>query len=851
MKAKLFSSFWLSTHGAHTAAAIFLSIFLLLGFSKLAAAESRTEFDISKSWFKPTLSINNDPTVCNPLLNGYTNSFRSRLENPLPADLYGVKVETTATSIITTSLREIEWEDLESSENDLRIAEFNVAGKYFAVVRRDYSIGWREGYHHEILISKPYSEYGLNASNYESYFEDHAFGVFSSNDSNTFKPIYKGDDERKNYQSNIYAELVNVYEKNGAIYFLLQHRNEYITLKLLDSSKFSLTCQLSTTPQAEQIKDQISKLPSISALNTTLHEMMGTECNGGTLHALSRAEGALNYAFNVMTYRPWALDASDGDNDDENSRLGIENNLNQWGYRGIWQYGKYQSYLARITKAEAELGNFYEMQFSLPHDEAKQLAHTAISSALVSGFNHGRVRDEFHDLHQKILDGVATSKDIADLDFDSTAEESVGAYGDEAEESLLTFATMQPHTLSMLLDRKADPNETNWFGKTPLMYAAQFNQAESAKLLLAHGARTEPYTVKNMFSCIETNHLSALHYAVRYSSIDLIRLLLKNGAPTSAKDSNGHTPLEYLSSYNNSNLSASDLAELKTELIEPDENQRKLLSQKENENAERLYRKKKMHEAYASLKHALILDETNESALSNLALVALRIGKLGESAEASSKIISTTRSDDQKANAYFNLGLACREAGSHGYHYATINFDGKSYCDDGRYTYGKKRTDTGVLSSFLSSYQLKPNKDRLSAVLSLFQNEDSENKKGICFFPNNSFGIHSVYFNETYWYFLVDASKSVPFTKISGDFSNGEQPITVKGKETIRLTDSLKIERWYMEQSFYMPIHMDSMICKPNKPQAKSAKSGATEVLLTNQILKNGQPNQNLYDFSQ
>lgn len=838
MNAKLSKPSWLSTLGLQTATVILLSTFPLLGFPKLAIAESRVEYDISKSWFKPTLSVNNDPTVCKPLLNGYTNSFKGHLENPLHADLFGSKAETTATNIIEKNLHEIEWKDLEFGESTLRIAEFNVAGKYFAVVRRDYSIGWREGYHDEILTTKPFSEYGLDATNYEMYFGENKLGTFAKSDNpNVFQPIYKAYKEWRNYQSHIYAGLVNIYEKDGSVYLLFQQQNDYLLLKLLDQSKLSLTCQFSSTPKAEQIKDQISKLASISALNTTLHEMMGTECNGGTLHALSNAEGALNYAFNVMTYRPWILDATEGDIDDENTRQGIENNLNQWGYRGIWQYGKYKNYLAHITKAEADLGNFYERQFSLPYDDAKRLAHTAISSALVAGFNHGRVRDESHELHQKILDGVATSKDLADIDFDSSTEESDGAYGDEAEESLLTFAIMEPKILAMLLDRNADPNETNWFGKTPLMYAAQFNQTESANILLAHGARTDPYTLKNMFSCIETNHLSALHYAVRYASKDLIRLLLKHGAPTSAKDSNGHTPLEYLTSYNNSNLSASDLAELKTELIEPDENQRRALSLKENQNAERLYREKKIQVAYASLKNALILDETNESALSNLALIALKLNKLGESAEASSKIIATTKSDDLKANAFFNLGLACRKAGTRGYHYATIDFDGNSYCTDGRYTYGKKRTDTGVLSSFISSYQLKPNNARLSAVLSLLQDEDRENKKGICFFPENDSGVHSVYFNESYWYFLVDSSKSVPFSKISGTFSNGEQQLTVKGKETIRLTDALKIERWYMEQGFQVPIRMDNMICKPIVQQTKQTKGAVDEIYLMKKIL--------------
>jgi len=828
LNTKLSKPSWCSADGFQIATAFLLATFLLFGFSKLAIAESRAEYDITKSWFKPSLLVNSDSRVCNPLLNGYINSFKSHLKNPLHADLDGEKAETTSTKIIAEKLSEIPWEDHEFGEKTLRIAEFHIAGKYYAAVRRDYSIGWREGYHNEILITKPFSEYGLDAANFEAYFENHNIGTFAKSDNhNIFQPIYRGDKEWKNYQSHIYAELVNIYEKDGSVYLLFKQQNDYLLLKLLDQSKLSLTCQLSSTPQAAQIKDQISRLASVSALNTTLHEMMGTECNGGTLHALTSAENGLNEAFNVMTYRPWVPKATEGEinTGDEHTRQGIEKNLNQWGYGGIWQYSKFKNYLAHITKAEVELGNFYERNFSLSPKDAKQLAHTAISNALVTGFDHGRIKDEAHEIHQKILEGVATAKDIANIKLESDAADAGSTYGEEAAESLLTFAITQPKTLALLLDRNMNPNEPNWFGKTPLMYAAQFNQLESAKVLLAHGARTEPYTVKNSYSCIETNHLSALHYAVRYASRDFIKVLLKHGAPTSAKDSNGHTPLVYLTDHKNPNLSDADIAELKSDLLQPDENQRKVLSQKENKNAERLYREKKVQEAYASLKNALILDETNESALSNLALIALKLDKLGESAEASSKIIATTKSDDQKASAFFNLGLACREAGMRGYHYATIDFDGKSYCTDGRYTYGKKRTDTGVLSSFISSYQLKPNKDRLSAVLSLLQDEDRKNKKGICFFPENNAGVHSVYFNESYWYFLVDANKTVPFSKISGNFSNGEQPLSVKGKETIQLTDALKIERWYMEQGFQVPTHMDNLMCAPSLVRSYSDKT--------------------------
>src|SRR5690606_35380685 len=55
-------------------------------------------------------------------------------------------------------------------------------------------------------------------------------------------------------------------------------------------------------------------------------------------------------------------------------------------------------------------------------------------------------------------------------------------------DSVLNAAIGYPEALQYLLGRGLDPNVTNGFGKTPLMYAAQHDQLESARILLRAGA---------------------------------------------------------------------------------------------------------------------------------------------------------------------------------------------------------------------------------------------------------------------------------------------------------------------------------------------------------------------------
>lgn len=120
---------------------------------------------------------------------------------------------------------------------------------------------------------------------------------------------------------------------------------------------------------------------------------------------------------------------------------------------------------------------------------------------------------------------------------------------------LLPAALMRPDLLQSILDMGIDASApTNYFGKTALMYAAQWDNAEAAHVLIAAGADVNARTDSHggggpaLDGCggLERDQRTALMYAAEYASEDLIRLLLEAGADASAQDSQGNGFTWYL-----------------------------------------------------------------------------------------------------------------------------------------------------------------------------------------------------------------------------------------------------------------------------------------------------------------
>jgi uncharacterized protein len=121
-----------------------------------------------------------------------------------------------------------------------------------------------------------------------------------------------------------------------------------------------------------------------------------------------------------------------------------------------------------------------------------------------------------------LLLGVATG--IAAADDDAVLIEAVRAGDRDA--------------VARLLDRGADPNaageRTPHLGKTALMWAAEGDDHELVRLLLARGASVEG---------VNPNGGSALMYAAVKGSYQNVALLLDHGANVNAEAKNGWSPL--------------------------------------------------------------------------------------------------------------------------------------------------------------------------------------------------------------------------------------------------------------------------------------------------------------------
>ncbi|KCZ85825.1 ankyrin repeat-containing protein [Hyphomonas adhaerens MHS-3] len=120
--------------------------------------------------------------------------------------------------------------------------------------------------------------------------------------------------------------------------------------------------------------------------------------------------------------------------------------------------------------------------------------------------------------------------------------------------AILPAAVTRPDVLAMLLSEGAPPDDaTNSFRKTALMYAAQENQPDSARLLLAAGADVNQTTDDSPYqtgflTCVELqrDHRTALMYAAENASEELISLMLDAGADPAAEDTEGNSASWYL-----------------------------------------------------------------------------------------------------------------------------------------------------------------------------------------------------------------------------------------------------------------------------------------------------------------
>lgn len=780
-------------------------------------ADEQRQFDVSQAWFKPELLVNNQPEICEPIFKSYVNYFISPATvNPLmPISTR----EEHNLGALTDKISELEWASIGNEEKGLRLAQWRQDGKYFGIVERSYAIGWRPPTYEYYLIDKPLSDTDVANGAKERYGEGSISYMDETVKPGIFDLIYESDSRYKNFKQNIFVQVANVYSSNHRVYLALSANKSYelgptvhLIASVITPRQIKLVCKFTTLPSSNAIRNESGKIAYYKDFEEVVLKIMGGGGNCGTLNAPAWAMHELREGLDSLIFRPWTYMFNSETYD-----------FSRWGYSGAWNYRKYLEFNTLLPKAQHGLADKYVKDYRLEKNHALTLAGAGISAALKRGFSHGLTEDEYEGVHRALLEG-------------KTAEEVLlllpnhNAIKDEYGDSLLAFAIGHPHLVELLLKRGFDPNKTNAFGKTSLMYAAQFNDLKSAKLLVKYGANTELVTTQPSDNCnytITTTGVTALHYAVRYASKDFIEWLVQIGAVTSVQDSNRNTPLDYLTkfggfvgykktaeeSYGKQNflLTKSHIDSLTTLLTPLSEEKRQLASDEANRKAESLYQSGKIREAYMAIKRSLSLNSKNERALLNLSLISLKLEYHGESAKAATYIVKNSHSEKERASAYFNLGLSCQAAGKN-YHYATITYDGKTYCQERWDRYH------GPLYYYLKAYQTSPTKSRANAIVAFLEAVDNQHGKWLCKAGDSDSNLRSVYIVRNYVYFLTKTGVEIDYQQLAMRDHGGDNTLDVTKKEVFPLENGFSVFRWEVNVPFQSTLVLGDKLCSNYLP---------------------------------
>lgn len=370
-----------------------------------------------------------------------------------------------------------------------------------------------------------------------------------------------------------------------------EFKDQILIYRLAREGRWAPACKISTAPEnLPQLADERLMKSLESLRQTVVGGLMRGAGDCGSMQTHWRWANGVSNALRTVLYRPWVLRERNPGADVDGSYNNDMKYLEQWSLLGISEYDAFQVFREQLHKATNQLAVFFHEVNGWPLDAATTMASGALKGAVSTGIRFYMYDPQFAQGEEAIRRAILEKRDIQvvrNITFDAAnlnARTSRWGGGPDSRETVLSVAIEYPEALRFLLDKGVNPNHVNDFGKTPLMYAAQYNQIESARLLIKQGSDVNAVTTKPSDSCyytLRTFNMTPLHYAVRYASPDLIRLLLDSGAQPSVKAENHHhypmvkeTPLDWLHRYTdadaaekNPNISDAQVAEIEKWLV--------------------------------------------------------------------------------------------------------------------------------------------------------------------------------------------------------------------------------------------------------------------------------------------
>lgn len=430
---------------------------------------------------------------------------------------------------------------------------------------------------------------------------------------------------------------------------------------------WSLACDVAWAPDEATLHKEARAQASLHALRTATERIRGdTGASCGSLRSHELRSGEMARALQATLYRPWADPAPPG----EDAPYATDaRNLERWSYGGVLEHAAFADFQAQLRKSAADLAAFYVQKNAWSPASAQSVAQAALKNALSVGIRFYEYRP-FDPAEAALREAILENASLREIQQRPLVLATLNVPG---KDSLLNLALHRPEILAYLLRQGLDPNQPNAFGKTPLMYAAQYDQLPAVELLIEAGAHVNAVTRRPEDDCyyaLGTTNVTALHYAVRYASGALIERLLDAGAlafieAVGSAPARGPYPLDWLTFYANPSseepnphLASEDLLPLRDRLRVPNMQVRDALAADLVLRAEADYARGDAAAAYRSLRDALHANPENQRAVRDMSLIALRAGRTGEALNASARL---RKSSDPRAQAegWFNYGLAC------------------------------------------------------------------------------------------------------------------------------------------------------------------------------------------------
>ena len=317
-------------------------------------------------------------------------------------------------------------------------------------------------------------------------------------------------------------------------------------------------CRVEFAPVAGSKSGDGVSMPRFDAFVNGARPILGEQANC-PISSAGRSTYFHETAFNENVWtvrnRPWAVPGVYV----RRLRLdGSDDTLVRWSRTGLWEYRSFRALRQLRDAALSELAAHYVTSFGVPADDANRWALRMLEYTTESMVQPSSepISYEYSEVDAKLLEGDPA------VTLPSHYEESAAVPEWGSREPDLFFALEHPNLVEAILARGASVDEPNHFGKTALMYAAQFALTETARVLLRAGANPNLSTIqKPDYQCnlFERVGRTALMYAAENADEEMMSVLIENGADTSARDivQDGFSPRRGIGDYleHNSNLS--------------------------------------------------------------------------------------------------------------------------------------------------------------------------------------------------------------------------------------------------------------------------------------------------------